>query len=57
MKVFDLISVCDHVFKGWLRLMVQREVESPGEASAPGRWLVALGSYTVGPQLMICLRY
>lgn len=42
MTVFGLISVSDHVFKGWLRLMVRGDLESPKEGGAPGRWLVAL---------------
>lgn len=42
MNVFGVISVTDHVSKGWLRLMIQRDVESPGEAGATGMWLVAL---------------
>lgn len=42
MNVFGLISAGEHVVKGWLRLMMHRDVESPGESDAPGRRSVAL---------------
>ena len=42
MTIFGLISVGDHVLEGWLRLMMWRNIESPGESGAPGRRPVAL---------------
>lgn len=40
MTVFGVISVSDRVFKGWLRLMMQRDVEPWGRPSPlqGGRW-------------------
>lgn len=49
-NALGLISVTDHVLKGQLRLMMQRDAGSPGETGGPKRWPVALVLALVGLQ-------